>query len=495
VQQLATASASASAAPIIQSHPLHKIRQGSSAAPSARLWNPVNHSPHSFEAAYQVQYSIAADDGAPSADAWDIDQQSLRYLQEYRRRQRRSLCSSAAPASADGGASDEAPLVSGGGHDSSNSNKTNNNKTNNNNNNSSSSSSSSNSRSRAAVYYGGGGGIEQTASTMRHPWSDAAPHEKSREEGVAARLPAASAEAAGQSGGGGGAQSLGPHQTPTAAVAAGGSDFPGSKFVTDDPERGIRFNAQVAVRSALPPTLHLSRSQSSMRRNNSDPNAGDRVANQGGSSGAVGAGSAYGFGGGGGGGGEGTAAAATALAAGGGEEKGRGGAGGGEAGAGAGAEAGGDAPADETAWSPLHPCFPHPNPHVPLSSPLYGATRIIRIRRDWMLAGDLAPTFSNVYPEVLDPVLPEEQFRSVIDKLNRELVAIFSPWRLHNWADVVLGALTLWLWDDLGLSAVKRQLAALEAWLEEWNEQTGAKEGVRIIPLRRTAYLTVSKKK
>ncbi len=154
---------------------------------------------------------------------------------------------------------------------------------------------------------------------------------------------------------------------------------------------------------------------------------------------------------------------------------------------------GGNDPA-EFAWGPFHPCFPHPNPHVPLSSPLYASTRIIRIKRDWMVAGDLAPTFSNLYPEVLDPIFPEEQFRQVISKLNRDLVDIFSPWKVRNWIDLVLGALTLWAWDDLGLSDVKRRLFALESWLDRWNVEVGAKEGVRIIPLRRTAYMTVSSK-
>ncbi|KAI9882566.1 MAG: hypothetical protein M1823_005688 [Watsoniomyces obsoletus] len=146
---------------------------------------------------------------------------------------------------------------------------------------------------------------------------------------------------------------------------------------------------------------------------------------------------------------------------------------------------------DEFTWGPFHPCFPHPNPHVPLSSPLFSSTRIIRIKRDWMIAGDLAPTFSNLYPEILDPIFPEEQFRKVISKLNNELIAIFNPWTARNWADIVMGALTFWIWDDLGMNAVKRRLFALESWIERWNIEVGAKEGVRIIPLRRTAYMTL----
>ncbi|EEH23277.2 hypothetical protein PABG_05488 [Paracoccidioides brasiliensis Pb03] len=45
--------------------------------------------------------------------------------------------------------------------------------------------------------------------------------------------------------------------------------------------------------------------------------------------------------------------------------------------------------ADELAWGPSHPCFPHMNPHVPITSPEYQNTRIIRIRRDWMGLGEI----------------------------------------------------------------------------------------------------------
>lgn len=145
----------------------------------------------------------------------------------------------------------------------------------------------------------------------------------------------------------------------------------------------------------------------------------------------------------------------------------------------------------EYAWGPSHPCFPHPNPHVPLSSPLCNSTRIIRIKRNWMVAGDLAPTFANLYPEVLDPMISEEAFRDIIKRVNDELVSAFSPTSLRAWVDSLMGVATLWLWDDVGMSAVKRKLEALERWLEDWNQNIGAKEGVKIIPLRRTGYLTL----
>jgi hypothetical protein len=147
--------------------------------------------------------------------------------------------------------------------------------------------------------------------------------------------------------------------------------------------------------------------------------------------------------------------------------------------------------AEELAWGPAHPCFPHVNPHVPLSSEEYTSTRIIRIRRDWMVKGDLAPTFSNLYPEILDPLLPEQEFRRIIAKINTELIKAFDPFSLRNWFDSALGLVTGWIWDDLGLSGIKSHLRRLEEWLDKWNREVGAKEGVRIWSLRRTAYMTL----
>jgi len=151
-------------------------------------------------------------------------------------------------------------------------------------------------------------------------------------------------------------------------------------------------------------------------------------------------------------------------------------------------------------WGPQHPCFPHLNPHVPVDSPEYANTRIIRIRRDWLLEGDLAPTFSNLYPEILDPAgLNELEFRRIIEKLNGELVPTFSPYNWRNILDGVLGLATGWLWDDFGFTAIKIRLRNLEKWIEQWNlnmEKTySADESMippKIIPLKRTGYMTVN---
>jgi hypothetical protein len=149
-------------------------------------------------------------------------------------------------------------------------------------------------------------------------------------------------------------------------------------------------------------------------------------------------------------------------------------------------------------WGPQHPCFPHMNPHVPLSSPLYQTTRIIRIRRDWMIEGDLAPTFSNLYPEILDPAgVTEQDFRTIIEKVNSELIPAFNPWGVRNIFDAVMGLVTGWIWDDFGLTAVKSRLRKVENFLEEWNTEMekrskdGPGSAPRIVPLRRTGYMNV----
>jgi hypothetical protein len=153
-------------------------------------------------------------------------------------------------------------------------------------------------------------------------------------------------------------------------------------------------------------------------------------------------------------------------------------------------------PAEE--WGPQHPCFPHMNPHVPLSSPEYQTTRIIRIRRDWMIEGDLAPTFSNLYPEILDPAgVSEADFRTLVEHVNNELIPAFNPWGVRNVIDAFLGLVTGYIWDDLGFTAVKGRLRKVEQYLEDWNREmeSRSKEGPgsapRIVPLRRTGYMNV----
>ncbi|TPX23604.1 hypothetical protein DIZ76_012938 [Coccidioides immitis] len=147
--------------------------------------------------------------------------------------------------------------------------------------------------------------------------------------------------------------------------------------------------------------------------------------------------------------------------------------------------------AEDLPWGPAHPCFPHMNPHVPLHSSEYQHTRVIRIRRDWMIKGDMAPTFSNLYPEVLDPLLPEPEFRKIIAKINGELTAVYNPYSLQNWVDATIGFLTGWIWDDIGASRIKSRLRTIETWIDHWNRDVGAAEGVKIWPLRSTGYMSL----
>ena len=152
----------------------------------------------------------------------------------------------------------------------------------------------------------------------------------------------------------------------------------------------------------------------------------------------------------------------------------------------------------EIPWGPAHPCFPHPNPHVPLSSPLQSTTRIIRIKRDWMIVGDLAPTFSNIYPEILEPWVSDADFRDLIQNVNERLIKAFHPGGWRAWLDAALGLLTGWIWEDLGFSAIKLGLKDTEQWIEKWNGREGKMGGetdidsAKVVPLRRTAYLSVS---
>jgi len=113
-----------------------------------------------------------------------------------------------------------------------------------------------------------------------------------------------------------------------------------------------------------------------------------------------------------------------------------------------------------------------------------------------MIAGDLAPTFSNTYPEILEPWVSEADFRMLIKNINEGLIAAFSPHGWRAWMDAVLGVATGWIWEDLGFAGVKKGVRGVEQIIEEWNgqrrntlEKEEDVEVVRAIPLRRTGYL------
>ncbi|KAL8683695.1 MAG: hypothetical protein Q9186_000329 [Xanthomendoza sp. 1 TL-2023] len=151
-------------------------------------------------------------------------------------------------------------------------------------------------------------------------------------------------------------------------------------------------------------------------------------------------------------------------------------------------------------WGPSHPCYPHPNPHVPLTSPLSNTTRIIRIPRDWMPHGDLAPQFSPVYPEILSRWVSEEDFRQLVTHVNEGLWEAFRPEGWMAWRDMILGVATGWLWEDLGGNGVgvKKGVRGVEGWIEGWNLRreggmgvgVGEEAGlVKCVGLRRTGFL------
>ncbi|KFY63630.1 hypothetical protein V496_03803, partial [Pseudogymnoascus sp. VKM F-4515 (FW-2607)] len=150
-------------------------------------------------------------------------------------------------------------------------------------------------------------------------------------------------------------------------------------------------------------------------------------------------------------------------------------------------------PGADDAWGPAHPCFPHLNPYVPVESVAYANTRIIRIPRDWMIVGDLAPTFSATYPELLGEAgLGEAEFRRCVESINARLIEAFNPFGVRNLVDAVMGLCTGWFWDDAGLTYTKRCLAAVERAIEGFNRELemGSSQA-RFISLKKSAYMSL----
>ncbi|KKF95255.1 Ras modification protein ERF4 [Ceratocystis platani] len=154
---------------------------------------------------------------------------------------------------------------------------------------------------------------------------------------------------------------------------------------------------------------------------------------------------------------------------------------------------------DGEEWGPQHPCYPHRNPYVPVDSPEYSGTRIIRVRRDFLVSGDVTPAFADLYPEILDPAgMPEAEFRRVVERVNKHLQETFDPYSARNVVDGVLGLVTGWIWEDLGMTNVKQRLKSIEAWLENWNREMERSMGAegrsmapKIIPLRLSGYMSL----
>lgn len=147
---------------------------------------------------------------------------------------------------------------------------------------------------------------------------------------------------------------------------------------------------------------------------------------------------------------------------------------------------------DDFTWGPTHPCFPHPNPHVSPMSSEYASTRVIRVRRDYLTVGDMFPQFANLYPEILDPLVTEAEFRDLILTLNKLCRAAYAPCTQWAWIDALLGAFTGFIWDDLGLTHAKKGEKAIERFIDEWNwDKQREKKEVSVVQCRRTAFMSL----
>ena len=147
---------------------------------------------------------------------------------------------------------------------------------------------------------------------------------------------------------------------------------------------------------------------------------------------------------------------------------------------------------EDFTWGPSHPCFPHPNPHCSPTSPEYEATRVIRVKRDWLAAGDLYPQYANLYPEILEPLVSDSEFRLAIANINSILKRTHSPYTSRAWVDSLLGAFTGYIWEDLGWTGAKKGEKELERFIEQWNAER-EKEGreVKLIQLRKTGFMSL----
>ena len=95
-------------------------------------------------------------------------------------------------------------------------------------------------------------------------------------------------------------------------------------------------------------------------------------------------------------------------------------------------------------------------------------------------------------------MLPEEAFRELIRGVNEGLQRAYDPKAWRNVLDGVVGVVTGWVSDDLGLSGGRRAVGRVEDWVEGWNREWAVKyagEGdagqIRVIPLARTGFMTL----
>lgn len=146
------------------------------------------------------------------------------------------------------------------------------------------------------------------------------------------------------------------------------------------------------------------------------------------------------------------------------------------------------------------------NPHAPLGSLRAQSTRIVRVPRDYLLYGDLAPAFSVAYPSLLHPYLPCASFHALVEEINRLLWEAYNPRNAWNLFDTVLALLTFWLSEHLYVPhhtkvspsrvtacLISQTLYSIEQLLERKNEEWKvAGNPLQVVSLRRTAFLNVS---
>ncbi|OLL27002.1 Ras modification protein ERF4 [Neolecta irregularis DAH-3] len=131
----------------------------------------------------------------------------------------------------------------------------------------------------------------------------------------------------------------------------------------------------------------------------------------------------------------------------------------------------------------------HPNPHVAPGAAR--STKVVRIERVYTLHGDICPHFSTTFPNYLAHYITEEQFLHLVETINRILQEAHNPFSPWNIAENIAAILTIftseWFWP----SRLRSKLKALEGFIQTQNKEVFNPKGLRIISLRRTAYLTV----
>ena len=75
---------------------------------------------------------------------------------------------------------------------------------------------------------------------------------------------------------------------------------------------------------------------------------------------------------------------------------------------------------------------------------------------------------------------------------NARLRSAFDPFGGRALVDAVLGVLTGFVWDDVGLTGAKRAVKGLEGFIDEWNRRKKAEgKDVRLVQVRRAGFMAL----